>query len=131
MGVAFRLPAELFINSIQTLDSRETRIRTTATSTAAATQHGDGDQHPDCGDQHAGSSGGACATPAECATGFCVDAVCCNSACTSGRCDLSGQRGTCSGLTPAPALAPRALALVAALLIGVGVFTLRRRAVRR
>ena len=74
--------------------------------------------------------GGACTTPSQCSTGFCVDDVCCNSACTSGRCDLPGQRGTCSGLAPAPALAPRALAVVAALLVGVGAFTLRRRAVR-
>src|SRR5262249_28274815 len=48
--------------------------------------------------------GGACITPSQCSTGFCVDDVCCNSACTSGRCDLPGQRGTCSGLAPAPAL---------------------------
>jgi len=75
--------------------------------------------------------GGACTTPSQCSTGFCVDDVCCNSACTSGRCDLPGQRGTCSGLAPVPALAPRALAILVALLLGVAVFTLRRRRIRR
>src|SRR5215470_19413631 len=75
--------------------------------------------------------GGACTTPSQCATGFCIDDVCCNSACTSGRCDLPGQRGTCSGLAPVPALAPRALAMLVALLLGVAVFTLRRRRIRR
>jgi len=77
--------------------------------------------------------GGACSTPAECATGFCVDGVCCNTACNPsfGRCDLPGQRGTCAGVSPAPTLAPRALAMAAALLIGVAAFALRRRVVRR
>src|SRR5215468_8747996 len=76
--------------------------------------------------------GGACSTPAECATGFCVDGVCCNTACNPdfGRCDLPGQRGTCSGVSPAPTLTPRALAMGAALLIGVAAFAMRRRAVR-
>jgi len=77
--------------------------------------------------------GGACATPAECATGFCVDGVCCNAACNDafGRCDLPGQRGTCAGIAPAPMLAPRAIAVAAALLIGVAGFALRRRTVKR
>ena len=76
--------------------------------------------------------GGACSTPAECSTGFCVDGVCCNTACNPsfGRCDLPGQRGTCAGISPAPALAPRAIAVAAALLIGVAAFALRRRTVR-
>src|SRR5215470_6113134 len=76
--------------------------------------------------------GGDCATPSVCASGFCVDGVCCNTACNPdfGRCDLPGQRGTCAGISPAPALAPRAMAVAAALLIGVAAFALRRRAVR-
>jgi len=77
--------------------------------------------------------GGACSTPAECATGFCADGVCCNTACNPdfGRCDLPGQRGTCAGISPAPALTPRAIAVAAALLLGVAAFALRRRSVRR
>jgi hypothetical protein len=76
--------------------------------------------------------GGACSTPAECSTGFCADGVCCNTACNPafGRCDLPGQRGTCSAVSPAPTLTPRALAAAAALLIGVAAFALRRRIVR-
>jgi len=76
--------------------------------------------------------GGACSTPAECFTGFCVDGVCCDTACNPsfGRCDLPGQRGMCAGISPAPTLTPRALAMGAALLIGVAAFALRRRVVR-
>lgn len=41
-------------------------------------------------------------TPSECLSGFCVDGVCCNSACgdTCLACDVQGQAGTC---TPVPA----------------------------
>ena len=76
--------------------------------------------------------GGDCATPSVCASGFCVDGVCCNTACNDafGRCDLPGQRGTCAGISPAPALTPRALAIAAVLLLGVAAFALRRRVVR-
>ena len=46
--------------------------------------------------------GGACASSAECTTGFCVDGVCCNAACRGAcvSCVLPGSVGTCS---PAPA----------------------------
>src|SRR5262247_1017436 len=42
--------------------------------------------------------GGACTTPSQCSTGFCVADVCCDTACTSPqeRCDLPGQRGICT-----------------------------------
>jgi hypothetical protein len=47
------------------------------------------------------SSGTACTSGGQCATGFCVDDVCCASACagTCSACNLSGAPGTC---TPIP-----------------------------
>ncbi len=47
------------------------------------------------------SIGGSCATNAECASGFCVDGVCCNSACRGAcvSCVSPGAVGTC---LPAP-----------------------------
>ena len=74
--------------------------------------------------------GGACATPAQCSTGFCVDNVCCDSACTdpSMRCDLTNRVGICASTTAAaPALAPWGLLAAALALAGFGAFTLRRR----
>ncbi|MFI5298197.1 MAG: hypothetical protein ACHREM_08880 [Polyangiales bacterium] len=45
--------------------------------------------------------GGACALASDCATGFCVDGYCCNSACggTCQACDVSGATGICTTLT--------------------------------
>jgi len=110
----------------------------TATHTATATSTGTVTQTPTNTTTATPTNtgipqGGACATPAECATGFCVNGICCNTACTPdfGRCDLPGQRGTCAGVSPAPTLAPRALAVAAALLLGVAAFEMRRRAARR
>ncbi len=49
------------------------------------------------------ATGKTCALAADCATGFCVDGVCCASACTGGceRCDTSGARGTCTPVSGA------------------------------
>jgi hypothetical protein len=73
--------------------------------------------------------GGACATLSQCGTGFCVDHVCCNTACTDPlmRCDLPGELGTCeSEKAGAPALSPWGLLAGLILLAGGGVWTLRR-----
>jgi hypothetical protein len=78
--------------------------------------------------------GGACATPAQCATGFCVDGICCDSACTdpSMRCNLTNRVGTCASTTAAaPALTPWGLLGAALALAGFGALTLRRRMRRR
>jgi len=102
----------------------------TATATGIATNTATATNTPTATPTNTGiPQGGACSTPAACATGFCVDGVCCNAACNPsfGRCDLPGQRGTCAGISPAPALAPRAFAIAAALLLGVAAFALRRR----
>ncbi len=44
------------------------------------------------------TAGASCATNSQCATGFCVGGVCCNTACTDqcSSCSLSGLIGTCS-----------------------------------
>lgn len=79
-------------------------------------------------------NGGSCTNGPACASGFCVDLVCCDSACAAPgeQCNLAGQRGTCASVTaPAPALTPRALVFAAALLAVVAAFALRRRAARR
>ena len=75
-------------------------------------------------------NGGACTTPSVCASGFCVDAVCCNDACDgpSEACNQRGFEGTCQPLpAPAPALSPAAVLLAIAMLIGVGLLALRLR----
>src|SRR5215831_16115353 len=47
--------------------------------------------------------GGACATPSQCGTGFCVNGVCCNTACTDPlmRCNLTNRVGICASTTAA------------------------------
>lgn len=44
-----------------------------------------------------------CSRAADCETGYCVDGVCCATACTGGceRCDTSGARGTCTAVSGA------------------------------
>jgi hypothetical protein len=51
------------------------------------------------------ANGGVCARAADCASGFCVDGVCCQSAC-SGQCETcaqTGQLGTCVAVSGTPA----------------------------
>lgn len=48
-------------------------------------------------------TGDACAQAADCESGFCVDGVCCATACTGAceRCDTSGARGACTAVSGA------------------------------
>ncbi len=73
-------------------------------------------------------NGSDCSTPAECASTFCVDGVCCETACdgTTDRCDISGSQGECTALNATPATSARALAVMAMLLCGIAALALRR-----
>lgn len=46
------------------------------------------------------NNGSACSSGAQCASGFCVDGVCCNSSCTGlcKACNVAGSVGTCSNI---------------------------------
>jgi hypothetical protein len=75
-------------------------------------------------------NGVPCTKPAECASGFCVDTVCCNRACNQPgeACDRSGAAGMCAQLTaPVPAVSSRGLVLGASALLLVAALALRRR----
>jgi hypothetical protein len=76
-------------------------------------------------------NGSSCTSGGQCASGNCVDAVCCNTACNTDplmRCNPAGQVGTCaSAAASAPALTPRGLLVAALLLSGVAAFALRYR----
>ena len=73
-------------------------------------------------------NGGGCSVPSQCASGFCVDSVCCDTECTGSgqRCAVPGQVGTCVTAAPAPTLSIRGLLIAALLLIGTGVLALVR-----
>lgn len=75
--------------------------------------------------------GSSCTTEAECLSGFCVDGVCCNSACDGEgqQCDLDGVEGQCAatpGPAPAPSTSPRGLALGVGLLLVIARLSMRR-----
>lgn len=74
--------------------------------------------------------GGDCETPSECATDFCVDGVCCNTACDGPGeiCNQDGSVGTCTqAVAPAPPLARDTLLLALLALASVGAVALLRR----
>jgi hypothetical protein len=76
------------------------------------------------------SNGADCTTPSQCASGFCVDDVCCDTACDgpAESCSQSGERGTCASLhAPAPPLSRKGLFSVIALLTAAGVLFFARR----
>ncbi|MEO8604896.1 MAG: hypothetical protein ABI629_20180 [bacterium] len=88
---------------------------TTGTATATATK---------------AASGAECTMPDQCATGFCAQGVCCDTACTgpTDSCRQPGERGTCLSLhAPAPPLSRKGLLSVIALLTAVGVMSFSRR----
>lgn len=75
--------------------------------------------------------GGACSDAAQCFTGFCVDGVCCNTACSEpfATCDAAGQVGICtSTVADAPALSPVSLFVAALVLSAIAGLSLYRRA---
>jgi len=75
-------------------------------------------------------NGAGCSTGPRCASGFCVDGVCCDTACEQpGQfCNLLGMKGTCAfPAAPAPALNGGGLAAGAAVLVAIGALTLLRR----
>jgi len=77
------------------------------------------------------TNGEACETPSQCLSDFCVDGVCCDTACTQpGRvCARPGAVGVCSPVLTAPALGNTGQALAVLVLIGGALlgWRLRRR----
>lgn len=75
-------------------------------------------------------NGTACTSPADCGSGFCIDSVCCDTACNqpSQACNLDGRVGTCSSTAaPAPAMSVRGLLAALAVLTVVSALALGRR----
>jgi hypothetical protein len=67
--------------------------------------------------------GGNCGVPSDCQSGFCVDSICCNTACDQPM--QTCASGTCTGTTSAaPVVSHRALAFIVALLVSIGFFAL-------
>ena len=63
-------------------------------------------------------TGAACTSPDQCQSEFCVDGVCCDTACDGPgqRCDLPGREGQCLSVAPAAAPALSAWSILAAVL---------------
>ena len=79
------------------------------------------------------TDGAACTAPAECASTFCVDGVCCSTACNGPAevCNLPGRRGTCTQGLPVPASSRSSVVATAMVLLAVGALALARRRARR
>lgn len=79
------------------------------------------------------ANGGRCVDPADCASGNCVDDVCCDTPCNgpAEACNLVGRQGTCSAIAaPAPAATRGGLVLTALVLFAIGALAVwRRRAI--
>lgn len=79
-----------------------------------------------------GDFGDPCETSDDCAAGFCVDDVCCNSACDGEdqQCDLAGLEGQCAASpqpAPAPSTSTVGLVVCAGLLLLLARIALPRR----
>jgi len=94
-------------------------ITPTATQTSTPTETPTSTRVPD---------GGSCDDPLDCDSGNCVDDVCCDTACDeSGQaCNVPGLEGRCVDSAPAPAVSPRGMWGLIALLVAVGGFGLVR-----
>jgi hypothetical protein len=70
--------------------------------------------------------GASCAAPTECASTFCADGVCCNTACNEAfqTCNAPPVPGTCIQVAPAPPVSRRGLFAGLALLTMVGAAAL-------
>jgi hypothetical protein len=71
-----------------------------------------------------------CDTADQCLSDFCVDGVCCDTACDAPAesCNQTGRQGTCVPLpAPAPPLSRKGLFSVIALLTAFGVLSFSRR----
>lgn len=106
----------------------------TAAGCAAAggIYQGDGS---DCTEPCKKPTGEGCDTGDECESTFCATGVCCDTACTGPGevCDAPEHRGECivaAAAEPAPALAPWALGVTAALLGVIGIVAVRPRGTR-
>ena len=102
----------------------------TATSTATAT--GTATSTPNSTPTNTATpqpNGADCSSGSQCLSTFCVDGVCCNTACDGplAQCNLPGEAGVCaSTAAPAPTLSPWGLMIGVLLLAGIAAVTLRR-----
>jgi hypothetical protein len=78
------------------------------------------------------NNGFPCLSPSQCDSGFCVDGVCCASACDQpGQiCNLPGSEGACISPTQAPVMSFPLQWLAAALVALITIFRFRRRWLR-
>jgi hypothetical protein len=100
----------------------------TSTATGTATPTGTPTRTPQ-------PDGASCTSPSECASTFCVDGVCCNTACNQpfDTCNAPPAPGTCVQIAPAPPVSRRGLFAGLALLTVIGAAALwhQRRAFGR
>ena len=111
--------------------TRTATITSTPTATATATNTGTVTSTPT---RTLVPNGGDCVTPGQCSSMFCVDGVCCNTACDEPLmvCNNPDNRGTCTlAAAPAPALSPSGLFFAVAALLIMGAIGLLVRMQRR
>ena len=104
----------------------------TATATATGTNTSTATSTPTATDTPTPiPQGGACTTPAQCATDFCVDDVCCVTAsCPQAQsCNNPRNAGICSPdpIAPAPAASNTGLLVMLGVLVGAAFVAMRMR----